>query len=266
MNAATLLAGLRRADYRHDGGIRCLRLFDLEPAFFSALRDDVDRLCRAEQGSDVSDPAHVTNWTRPSGTVRQLSLLSASGRFDDYQSDHDLSCLGKSFNHAPQYPALAALLAACPHAINFRINILGAGAALGAHEENVVFRTRSGSIGARVRFHLPVRTNPAAVITLDDHVYALAAGSVYLVNQGCVHSVRNPGPAARTHLVWDALLTPVTFACMFGGEPLAPGLIVAPDEDRAVLQLGFETTTEHVRRPPLVPPADAVNLTLCEVQ
>jgi hypothetical protein len=67
------------------------------------------------------------------------------------------------------------------------------------------------------------------VITLDGGVYALAAGHVYLVNQGCIHAARNSGPQTRTHLMWDALLTQAVFARMFGGEPLAPGFCVVPD-------------------------------------
>jgi hypothetical protein len=106
VKAKELFAGLRQADYRHDGGIRCLPRLRLTPDYFARLISDVERLCRTEQGSDVTHPGHVTHWTRPRGMVRQFSLLNTTGRYDDYSTDHDLSCLGKSFHGHAAYPSL----------------------------------------------------------------------------------------------------------------------------------------------------------------
>ena len=161
MNAAALLAGIRDANY-HNGGIRCLRLLRLDEAFLSTLRTDVERLCHTERGSKVSDPGHVTNWTRPIGEIVQFSLLNASGRYDDFTTDHDLSCFGKRFHDSKAYPALAGIMDVFPHTVNFRINLMGPDARLSAHEEHSVIRTRRGSVALRTRFHLPIITNPRA--------------------------------------------------------------------------------------------------------
>jgi hypothetical protein len=235
VNAAELLGGLRRADYHHDGGIRCLQLFRLSPGYAAGLRSEVERLCQAERGSDVTRPSHVTHWTRPLGMVTQFSLLSKSGRYDDYSTDHDLSCRGKSFHGQSTYPLLSMFVAAFPHAVNFRVNVLGPGAELRPHEENLVIRTRNGKVGARVRLHLPVITNPGAELVLDGSVFSLSADTVYLVNHGCVHSARNGGSASRVHLVFDLLLTQDVFDRLFGGSPPALPLTALERDNREVV-------------------------------
>jgi hypothetical protein len=229
MNAATLFEGVCAAE-RHAGGIRCRRLFHVAPAYFDELRAEVQGLCRRERPSDVTQPQHVTYWTRPYGEVLQFSLLNATGRYDDFSADHDLSCLGKRFHQAPEYPALARFIQAFPHTVNFRVNVLGPGAGLSPHAEHALFRTRMGTLAARLRFHLPLVTNPRAEVMLDGHVYHLESATVYFVHHGCVHSARNPGEEARIHLAWDMLLTEEAFACMFGDDtPHAPLARVAEE-------------------------------------
>jgi hypothetical protein len=122
----------------------------------------VDRLLQTERGSQVTAPSHITNWTRPRGEVLQFSLLNASGSYDDFLDDHNLSCFGKRFRGRGAYPALARLIEMIPHTINFRINLLGPGAALSPHEEHSIIRTQGGSVGLRTRFHLPIFSNPDA--------------------------------------------------------------------------------------------------------
>jgi hypothetical protein len=39
--------------------------------------------------------------------VTQFSLLNMAGRYDDYSTDHDLSCLGKSFHGHAALPLAA---------------------------------------------------------------------------------------------------------------------------------------------------------------
>jgi hypothetical protein len=134
VKAKELFAGLRQADYRHDGGIRCLPRLRLTPDYFARLRSDVERLCRTEQWSAVTHPGHVTHWIRPRGMVRQFSLLNTTGRYDDYSTDHNLSCLGKSFHGHAAYPVLAEFITAFPPAVNFRINVMGPGACRPARE------------------------------------------------------------------------------------------------------------------------------------
>src|SRR5262245_11305379 len=109
MNTNALLAGIRDANY-HEGGIRCLQLFRVKESVLQPLKDNVERLCRNEIGSNVADHDHVTHWAGPRGEVIQFSLLNASGRYDDFRSDHNLSCFGKRFRDVDRYPALARLV------------------------------------------------------------------------------------------------------------------------------------------------------------
>src|SRR5436190_1655087 len=210
-----ILNGIRDADY-HDGGIRCLQLFAVDLIFFKQVRDDVCRLYSSNRPSDVRNKEHVTNWTRPYGEVFQFSLLNSSGHYDDTSTDHNQSCRGKSFREARQYPALASFISFFPHSINFRLTVMGPRSGLSAHEEHVTVRMRSGKVGLKARFHLPIITNPDAEVLLDGHVYHLPERVLCFFNNGCVHSATNGGSSARLHLIWDMLVTPEVLQLMFG--------------------------------------------------
>jgi hypothetical protein len=265
MNRAALFAGIRDGNY-HAGGIRCLRLFKLDETYFSELRSEVERLCATEQPSDVRKLDHVTNWTRPRGTVLQFSLLNASGRYDDFSTDHQETCFGKWFHAAENYPTVAHLISTFPDTLNFRINVLGPNARLSAHEEHSIIRTVTGSVSMRVRFHLPVITSPRAELMLDGWVYHLQPGTIYFVNHGCVHSARNGGDQARVHLVWDMLLTREAYDCVFGDEPCAPTLLRIAEDRQTAAPLRTERIGAHLRLPPLVPGEEAHLLDWCEPQ
>ena len=265
MTDKDFIRGLRDADAHH-GGIRCLRLFRLEPSYFDSVRAEVLSLVGSETASLASDPKHVTNWTRPRGVVRQFSLLNRSGRFEDFSTDHDLSCLGKRFHAAARFPSLASLVAGFPHAVNFRINTMAPGARLPPHEEHLLFRTRAGSVGMRLRCHLPIVTEMAAELMLDGEVYHLEPGVIYLVNHGCVHAASHDGAEERIHLVWDTLLTFAAFDILAGAAtPGFPASRIAPG-DRLPKPLRSERIGRFVALPPRVPPAEAARVGWCEVQ
>jgi hypothetical protein len=258
-----LLAAIRDANY-HRPGVRCLRLFEARPATLAALVRDVEELRAAHAPSLPRDPAHVTAWARPRGRVEQYSLLTASGRYDDFSRDHDLSCFGKRFRDGARYPALGALIDELPHLINARINVLAPGASLPPHEEHSVVRSRAGTVGLRARFHLPLVTNDRATLLLDGDVYHLESGVVHLINHGCVHAAENQGASDRVHLVWDMLLTLEAAEAMLGNGPALPGF------DRMGVQAATPVDTREVSRweriAPLVPEPDASNLDFLEVQ
>lgn len=265
MTRDAFLAGLVAGD-QHRGGIRCLRLFRLTEEEFAGLRREVAELQRRRRPSSVADPGHVTSWTRPQGEVLQYSLLNRSGRTDDFSADHDLSCRDKWFFDAAAFPLLGDLVAALPHLVNFRINLLGPGAALPAHEEHVPFRTVGGWIGARLRFHLPVQTNPRAELHLDGRVFHLEAGVAHLVNHGCVHAAANHGATSRVHLLWDALLTEDLYRLLFGSVPRPGWWLPIPEADREPTPLRSEPIPPYPRLPPAVSAAEAEQLALCEPQ
>jgi hypothetical protein len=265
MKEEELLGGIRDGNY-HAGGIRCLRLFRLENGYADELQAEVERLCRTEQGSNVGDANHVTNWTRPRGAVFQFSLLNASGRYDDFSVDHEITCFGKHFHASEKYPRLAELIASFPGTINFRVNILGSEARLSAHEEHSVIRTAAGSVGVRARFHLPVTTNSRAELMLDGSIYHLPANVIYFVNHGCVHSACNGGDQDRIHLVWDMLLTRPVFDFMFADSVCAPMLVRIAESEQQVMPLRVERIGAHLRLPPIVSRVEAELIDFCDMQ
>lgn len=260
-----LLAGIRDGN-DHRGGIRCLRLFRVDRELARALLEEVDRLCAAERGSDVQEREHVTHWTQPTGAVRQFSLLNGSGDFADFRGDHDLSCLGKHFHHADRYPQLAAFVGGFVHAVNFRVNVLGAGAGLAPHEEHSLFLSEVGIPAVRARFHLPLRTSREARMTLDGHMHRFAPRTIYYFNQGCVHAATNPGNVPRIHLVWDLLLTRQAFELMFTDTPAPPGLHRLVGQAQTLRPIGQAAMPRYARIPPHVTPLEAERLTLSPVQ
>jgi Aspartyl/Asparaginyl beta-hydroxylase len=265
MTADELLAGIRDADL-HRGGIRCLRLFRVARELARALGAEVDWLCATEQGSDVQEREHVTHWTGPHGAVRQFSLLNRGGGFADFRDDHDLSCRDKKFHQADRYPRLAAFVACFPHAINFRVNVLGVGAGLSPHEEHCLFRSNAGTAAVRARFHLPIRTSRQARMTLEGDVVRFVPRTIYYFNQGSVHAANNGGNAPRIHLVWDMLLTARVFDLMFGDDVPPEGLRRLSRDAQAVPVLARDPIARYARMPPRVTPPEADRLALCPVQ
>jgi Aspartyl/Asparaginyl beta-hydroxylase len=265
MTPETFFRGLR-ADSGQAETIRCLQLLRLTASYFEQLRAEVMTLVHVQPASDVGHATHVTNWTRPRGVVRQFSLLNASGRFDDFSADHDASCFGKRFHGHASYPALGRFIDGFAHAVNFRVNLMGPGAQLSPHEECVMIRTRAGSIGARVRCHLPIATHPSAELMLDGGIYHLAPGIIYFVNHGCVHAARNSGQDDRIHLVWDLLLTRAAFELMFGDGPLDLPAARIAEAERVPTPLRTERLGAYLRLPRPVSRDEADSLGWCEIQ
>jgi hypothetical protein len=238
----------------------------LSDPYVAELRAEVLELCRRERPSDVRAAEHVTHWTRPRGEVLQFSLLNASGCAADFSVDHDLSSFGKRFHHSADHPHLASLIDALPDLLNFRVNVLGPRARLAAHEEHSIVRTHDGSLGACIRFHLPLVTSPGAELMLDGHVFHLEAGVIHFVNHGCVHAVRNGGAIQRVHLVWDALLTRSTYDAAFGDGPGPVWASRFKDHERTPAPLRVERMGAYVRLPSSITREAAEGLDLCHPQ
>lgn len=263
MKPSEFFAGLLAGD-QHRGGIRCLRIFRFAGGPFESLCEEVHRYSRTHRPSRVDDAGHVTHWVDVAGRVEQYSLLNRSGRSDDFSTDHDTSCQGKWFFDGDRFPVIGRLISDWPSLVNFRLNILHSGAALQAHEEHLPFRTRSGTVGGRLRFHLPVQTNDRAELILDGLVYRLEPGVVYLVNQGCVHAAVNGSGPARMHLVWDSLLTGELFRFLF--EDCRPASYLQIALERAQSPVRSEPVGPHRRLRPRVPVDEAATLAFCELQ
>jgi len=242
------LQSIAAANY-HRPGLRIAHLFDVESRWFAELVCEVRQLRADQVPSLPGRGGHVTKWVQPRGRVEQYSLVTASGRYDDFSRDHDLSCFGKRFRDHARYPLLGRLIDDLPHLVNMRVNVLGVGAALPLHEEHSVVRSVTGAVGIRARFHLPLVTAAGATLALDGLVYQLAAGGVYFVNHGCVHAAVNNTGVERVHVVWDMLLTIEATAVMFGHRPAPAGLRRRLPEQWGVDSCGHGEITRWSRLP-----------------
>jgi hypothetical protein len=130
----------------------------------------------------------------------------------------------------------------------------------------VLVRGHDGTVGARLRFHLPIVTDPRAELTLDGNVYHLEAGTVYFVNHGCVHGAANMGIESRIHCAWDALLTRTAFDQLFGDGPAPAGLERVAASARVPAPLRMERMGAFRRLPPPVSADEASGLTFLEPQ
>jgi hypothetical protein len=105
-------------------------------------------------------------------------------------------------------------LAACPHirAVLARFECpleavrlmrLGAGSIIKEHTDfDLNFEMGT------VRIHIPIVTSPEVVFMLNHSRVVLEAGSAWYLRLSDPHSVINPGPDARVHLVIDAIVNP----------------------------------------------------------
>lgn len=156
--------------------------------------DNFDEIKRSVLGiisgqySDVTRDGHATNWTHPFGTVRQYNLFSNEGY------DNTISNVGRTRDKVLQEFIEPF------QALNFRINILGDSSGLNQHIETIEIPQ-----GIKVRFHVPIQTNPGATVFLDGDNYHLEEGKLYYFNNGCCHSAKNTGNT-RIHLVWDCIV------------------------------------------------------------
>lgn len=237
----SILVQLMKANHQKRG-LKSLRLFRVKPAFFARLRREALDLARENAPSDVSNQYHVTNWTRPIGRAIQFSLLNTSGRFDDTSTDHLPALENKKFHHGARYPALGEFISKFPHAFNMRLNGMGPSGGLSKHKEHLYVYQDARCYQLRARFHLPVETNPSAEMYLDGDYYHFEAGTVFLFNNGCIHSAMNGGSSFRFHLVWDMLLTEESIRQMFFDEPEEDDVLVrVPQAEAQVAPLRRES-------------------------
>lgn len=161
----------------------------------------------------------MTNWTRPSGEVRQFSLFNASGRSEDTAGDYGyLGDVKKKRLVFPQLEGLSRFARLfMPDLRNLRLNGMGPNSALSAHEESSIQTTRLG-LQHVVRFHLPIFTNAGARMFLDDEWFPYAEGTVYFFHHGCVHAAANGGNEPRYHLVLDCFFSKGLFQRLFPGQ------------------------------------------------
>lgn len=178
-----------------------------------AISEDVLNVINDEPPS-VVETDHITGWTNPIGLVHQWSLFNTHGETDNTSDDFNYANLDKK-KPPEKYEALSFLIGQLPGLVNMRLNVLHPGAALSPHEEHLPRILPRGKVGLRARFHLPIITNPGAIMMADGDHFHFDRGNVYLFNNGCVHGAENAGEQIRAHLVWDQLMTKKAYEAMF---------------------------------------------------
>jgi hypothetical protein len=215
MQYSKLIREIRRA-FEHKGGLKILELGTIDADWFSQIQQECAHIIEHAGSSDVGMPKHVTNWTRPSGTVRQFSLFNTSGNSADTTGDYGY--LGDASKKKLVFPEMKGLARFAelfrPALRNLRLNGIGINSGLNAHEEQSISATRF-AVTYIVRFHLPIFTNSSAKIYVDDEITHFDEGRLYYFNHGCVHAASNEGPDPRYHLVLDAFLEKSLFHRLF---------------------------------------------------
>src|SRR5947209_2754225 len=106
MRYATFVRSVTRA-FEHRGGTKVLQLGKIDETWFRQIQADCSWIIENTGSSDVTGKGHVTNWTRPSGEVRQFSLFNISGNSADTAGDY--GHLGDAKKKRLVYPQLEGL-------------------------------------------------------------------------------------------------------------------------------------------------------------
>jgi len=243
VEADAVLAGNAKGEFHRTDPLKCAELFTIEPASFLPLKNELQILAGHNAPSEVQDKTHPANRTKPTGDVVQFSLLNNTGNFADTAEFRSRSIYGKHFHHAADYPALAAFIALFPHATSMRLLGMGPNGGLHPHKVNSSWR-KGRHWYFTARFHLPIMTNPEALILLDGDPFHFQEGRVYFFHNGCIHSAYNGGETNRFHLVWDMLMTQETIDLMFGDDSYPP-LERTPSNSREVPVVKSVTMDEY---------------------
>jgi hypothetical protein len=216
-DSQAVIRALVDANYQKEADLTILQLFKVDEEFNRRICEEVISLIQNNNPSIVTDPKHNSYWSHPEGLITQFSLLNVSGILNDYSKDHNRSIKGKSFAHGDRYPNLGQFISLFPHAVNFRINILNAKSRFTQHQEDICFFSNEGHEPVvRARFHLPIFTNPEAIMLMEGKAYHFDPGIVYFFHNGCIHDGANMSETeSRIHLIWDMILTQDTFERMF---------------------------------------------------
>ncbi|MEU3171406.1 aspartyl/asparaginyl beta-hydroxylase domain-containing protein [Streptomyces sp. NPDC007000] len=159
-----------------------------------------DRTWGAQQsvvdGGDLTDPAEI-DW-------RCLALRSPAGdpgRTDPGGPGTD------GFADTPwlrRTPYMAGVLASLPTSLRCaRLMSLAPGVEVPEHRD-----TPTGFLYGFVQLHVPIRTNPGAVLRIDGKEHRWQPGHLWYGDFSRPHSVVNTGSRPRVHLVVDCVVTP----------------------------------------------------------
>lgn len=195
------------------GRIRVQPLFKCDSGLLARVRDEAIAVVRqnATEGLAAGHPTFDyvrkwdPTWTPKPNTIFQYSVYNSHDDFLFFEEDHHWF-EGRRFNSFLKHiPEFFRTYFRDTELQNFRIQAVSGGGDLGLHRERIVAIPKREH-DYKLRFHLPVVTNPHVSFIMDGENYTMEEGSVYLFNQSCMHGVSNTGNEMRIHLVWDCYL------------------------------------------------------------
>lgn len=192
-------------------------------------------------GDNLTAPAEI-DW-------RCLTLRSPGGNLDRTDPGGPGT---EEFANTPwieRTPYMAQVLAAIPSELrSARLMSLAPGVRVPEHRD-----TPTGLPYGFVRLHVPVNTNPEAILLIDGVEHRWQPGTLWYGDFSRLHSVINSGDHPRIHLVIDCVVTPELLA-LFPDHFLdrVPRSEVAFSQAEVVLQ-PFELSDFHCRL--AVPPS-----------
>ncbi|MFB9924164.1 aspartyl/asparaginyl beta-hydroxylase domain-containing protein [Amycolatopsis halotolerans] len=103
---------------------------------------------------------------------------------------------------AREAPYLTSIIDSLPGEVRtVRLIRMGPGGRLGEH------RDRCGFDYGTLRLHVPIVTNPKAILKIGGEVHRWQPGSLWYGDFSRRHEAWNDGPSARVHLLLDTLIT-----------------------------------------------------------
>lgn len=138
------------------------------------------------------------------GRWTALALRSLSGDVDDLLISPERDSRYQDTPLVAECPYLREVLATFQSPLKaVRLMRLEPGAEVSEHRDAELNFERG-----EVRLHVPIRTHPDVVFTLEGERLDLRAGECWYVNFDLPHAVRNPSSMDRVHLVMDLDVDP----------------------------------------------------------
>ena len=196
------------------GDIAIMPLFVCDAALFEEVRREVLAVRDDTEGELVGGD-HPTykfvsrvdpNWIPKPNAIHQHSLYNSKDDFVYFVDDHHWTSVSRRFN--PKLTAIPKIFRKYfgeSEMQNARLQLIAGGGDLGQHREKII-AIPGREHNWKLRFHLPIITNPNVEFLMDGRKYKMATGTVYAFNQSCLHSVTNGGSELRIHLYWDYYL------------------------------------------------------------
>ena len=196
------------------GQFKVAPLFECETDLFSALRDEAMTLIGASPGQILGQghptalyvQANDPTWDMKAASIHQYSLYNSHNDLLFNDEDHHWHTSHRRFNSKlPTLPKFFSKYFGHSELQNFRMQAIEGTGSLGRHREKIIGIPKRER-HFKLRFHLPIVTNTNVQFELDNQSFSMNAGTVYLFNQSCMHSVVNDGAELRVHLIFDCYL------------------------------------------------------------